>query len=236
MAVKKKAALKRRHGRAEGISRQSTAQLFLCHSHKDKPFVRRLARDLSELGVDVWMDEWELSPGDSLHTCIGTALSSIAFVGVVLSPASAKSKWCQSELEHALAREKQKGRTIAIPLLYRKVEPPPFLLGRLYADFTNSYFGALAQVAGFIHDLPVREVREQIVAANPATVESVKTCLEAAGWNGIKYLDEDDYTQLVRLLGKAGIKIKSDEFDIVRPVSKRAASTFRRSKRFKLKK
>ena len=39
------------------------AQLFLCHSHSDKPFVRRLAKDLSELSVDVWLDEWELIPG-----------------------------------------------------------------------------------------------------------------------------------------------------------------------------
>ena len=57
------------------------AQFFLCHSHSDKPFVRRLARDLSELAVDVWLDEWELAPGDSLHGCIGDAISSVAIRG-----------------------------------------------------------------------------------------------------------------------------------------------------------
>jgi hypothetical protein len=48
--------------------------LFLCHSSKDKKFVRQLAEELTELSVDVWLDEWELQPGDSLHECIGSAL------------------------------------------------------------------------------------------------------------------------------------------------------------------
>ena len=77
-------------------------QLFLCHSSKDKEFVRRLASDLKELSVRVWLDEWELEPGDSLHDCIGSALQESAYVGVVLSPDSVASKWCNRELQTAL--------------------------------------------------------------------------------------------------------------------------------------
>ena len=80
-------------------------QLFLCHSAKDKAFVRRLASELTELSVGVWLDEWELEVGDSLHECIGTAIDAAAYVGVVLSPNSAASKWCQRELQTSLARE-----------------------------------------------------------------------------------------------------------------------------------
>ena len=36
------------------------ADIFLCHSTVDKAFVRRLARDLREVMVSAWFDEWEL--------------------------------------------------------------------------------------------------------------------------------------------------------------------------------
>ncbi len=58
--------------------------LFLSHSSRDKPFVRRLADDLTFCEVDVWFDEWELQAGESLHDRIGQALERSKFVGVVL--------------------------------------------------------------------------------------------------------------------------------------------------------
>jgi hypothetical protein len=196
-------------------------QMFLCHSHADKPFVRTLARDLSSLGVHVWMDEWELEPGDSLHGCIGRALESAARVGVVLSPASVKSHWCRSELEQALTREKRSGEKIAIPLLHRAVKPPPFLEGRLYADFTRSYFSALTQVAGFLSQLPVREVAEAIHHRKPGTLEDAVACLEAAGWKGMKYIEADAYERVRKILRQSGIPLEGDEFEVVLTPKKR---------------
>src|SRR6266404_4739424 len=106
--------------------------LFLCHSSKDKKFVRQLADELTELSVDVWLDEWELQPGDSLHECIGSALESSAYIGIVLSPDSVESKWCRSELQAALAREMNLSRKLALPILCRRVSLPIFLADRLY--------------------------------------------------------------------------------------------------------
>lgn len=191
------------------------AQIFLCHSHADKPFVRRLAGHLSGLGVHVWLDEWELEPGDSLHGCIGRALQTVAHVGVVLSPDSVSSRWCQSELEQALTREKSTGDKVAIPLLHRRVSPPPFLEGRLYVDFSRSYYAALTQVAGFLNKLPVREITEAIARRKPKSVDDAVACLEAAGWKGMKYVKAADYEQVRRILQRSGVNLDSDQFDIV---------------------
>lgn len=111
--------------------------IFLCHSHKDKPFVRRLAEDLDGLSISVWYDDWELRPGNSLHMCISDALGWSAYVGVVLSPDSVSSRWCQDELEQALTHEKRTDRNIILPLLYREVLIPAFLAGRLHVDFSH---------------------------------------------------------------------------------------------------
>lgn len=40
--------------------------VFLSHNHVDKPFVRKLAADLEAHGVKCWLDEAEMSIGDSL--------------------------------------------------------------------------------------------------------------------------------------------------------------------------
>lgn len=40
--------------------------IFLSHNVADKPFVRRIARDLDNQGVRCWVDEAEIKVGDSL--------------------------------------------------------------------------------------------------------------------------------------------------------------------------
>jgi hypothetical protein len=197
----------------QAVSKQP--QVFLCHSHADKNFVRKLARDLSTVGVHVWMDEWELEPGDSLHGCIGDALKRAAHVGVVLSPDSVRSRWCKAELEHALTREKRGGNKIVIPMLHRRVDLPPFLDGRLYADFNRSYFGSLVQVAGFLNNLPIREVVEAIHSHKPKNMTDAMVCLEAAGWKGMKYIEANAYEQLRRIFKRSGVSLEGDEFEVV---------------------
>src|ERR1043165_1754519 len=78
--------------------------IFLCHNSKDKKFVRKLSRDLNRVGVDGWLDEWELEAGDSLHACSGNALLQCKFVWVIISPCLLKSSWCLDELSQSLSR------------------------------------------------------------------------------------------------------------------------------------
>ena len=196
-------------------------QMFLCHSHSDKPFVRKLAGHLSTLGVNVWMDEWEIEPGDLLHDRIGRALETVAHVGVVLSPDSVASRWWQSELDQALTREKSSGNKIAISLLHRRVSPPPFLAGRLYVDFSQSYFSALTKVVGLLNRLPVRDIAEAIVQRKPKTIDDTIACLEAAGWKGIKYVEAADYVRIQKILKQAGVDLRTNEFELVLRPKKR---------------
>ncbi len=40
--------------------------VFISHSEKDKPAVRELAERLRKDGLRVWLDEWEIKPGDAI--------------------------------------------------------------------------------------------------------------------------------------------------------------------------
>ena len=46
--------------------------VFLSHSSKDKAVVRAVAERLRADGLRVWIDDWEIRPGDSIPAKIET--------------------------------------------------------------------------------------------------------------------------------------------------------------------
>lgn len=113
------------------------SSIFLSHSSKDKFFARELAERLEAYGVKVWLDEAELNIGDSLTEKIGAAIEEADFLGVVLSENSVNSEWVQRELQVAMQKELRERRVVVLPLLLEKVDIPPFLRDKKYADFTD---------------------------------------------------------------------------------------------------
>lgn len=112
--------------------------IFLSHTNADKPFVRKLASDLEAHGIRYWIDEAEIKIGQSLIEKIREGLDEVNFVAAVLSPASIASPWVQRELDVAMNQEIMGKRIKVLPILYRRCELPGFLLGKLYADFTDA--------------------------------------------------------------------------------------------------
>lgn len=77
-------------------------RVFLSHNHNDKPFVRKLARDLENHGVRYWLDEAEMKIGDSLIQKIREGIDSVDYFAVVLSPDSINAPWVVNELDVAM--------------------------------------------------------------------------------------------------------------------------------------
>lgn len=87
-------------GRSDGFD------LFICHASEDKErVVRPLAKALLSRGLRVWLDELELTIGDSLHGRIDAGLARSRFGVVVISPAFFAKEWPQKELAGLAARE-----------------------------------------------------------------------------------------------------------------------------------
>ena len=51
-----------------------THDVFLSHSSKDKAVVRVVAERLRKDGLRVWLDDWEIRPGDSIPAKIEDGL------------------------------------------------------------------------------------------------------------------------------------------------------------------
>lgn len=113
------------------------ARIFISHSSKDKASVRMLAHNLSEYGIDAWLDEDELALGDRLTQRISKAIDSADYFVIVLSSHSIESRWVQKELDFALTKEATENRRIIVPILLERVELPDSIKDRIFADFTD---------------------------------------------------------------------------------------------------
>lgn len=81
-------------------------KVFLSHSKKDKTFIEKIANDLRSCGIDVWYDEWEIPPGESIRKKIfEDGIVSCDLFFVYLTKNSIPSYWVQKELDGALIHE-----------------------------------------------------------------------------------------------------------------------------------
>lgn len=113
--------------------------IFLSHNSKDKRSANKLYNHLKLTGIKVWYDEAELYPGDSLIDKIGTAINEVEYLGVLLTPNSVKSEWVKKEVEIALNNEIYERRVIVLPILIKRCDFPPFLIGKIYSDLSTPY-------------------------------------------------------------------------------------------------
>jgi hypothetical protein len=117
----------------------SPPRVFISHSHHDKAFVRQLVNDLRNANLRVWLDEQELSPGDSVIASVSQGLKDTDYLVAVLSRSSIQSKWFQAEVNAALSDQLSSKGTAVLPVLIEDVDLPVLLRDKLYADFRVGY-------------------------------------------------------------------------------------------------
>ena len=71
--------------------------VFLSHSSKDKAVVRAVAERLRADGVRVWLDAWELRPGDNIPAKIEEGLEHSRVLVLCMSAQAFGSDWAQLE-------------------------------------------------------------------------------------------------------------------------------------------
>jgi hypothetical protein len=98
--------------------------VFLSHASEDKDrFVLSFSAALRERGLDVWLDKWEMLPGDSLVDRIfSEGLGGAAAIVVVLSNQSIEKRWVAEELNAAVVKRIQEN-TRLIPVVLDGLEP-----------------------------------------------------------------------------------------------------------------
>jgi len=113
--------------------------VFISYSHKDSVFVDKLCQNLVAQKVHIWIDRWEMTPGDSLVSAVQAALEQAGAIIVVLSPDYINSQWCKKELNAGFIKELENSGNTIIPLLLIDCERPIFLREKVWADFRKEF-------------------------------------------------------------------------------------------------
>ncbi len=115
-------------------------KVFLCHASVDKPKVRELYRKLRANGIDAWLDEEKLLPGQDWKAEIAKALrSSDAIVVCVSTKSVNKEGFVQKEIVSALdiVEEKPEGTIFLIPTKLETCTVPERLSRWQWVDLFN---------------------------------------------------------------------------------------------------
>lgn len=131
-------------------------KVFLSHASEDKDrFVLGFARQLRENGVDAWLDQWEMKPGDSLVDKIfEQGLKDAHAVIIVLSATSVQKPWVREELNASVVNRISRG-TKLIPVVIDECEVPESLRTTIWQKVDNleDYSQSLQRILSAIFDV-----------------------------------------------------------------------------------
>ncbi len=97
--------------------------VFLSYAREDQDLAYDLRNALTADGIDCWLDETRLRPGDSLGDEIEAAIREREGFLVLIGPATTGSEWVRREIKIALATRDQRPEYRIVPLLLPGQKP-----------------------------------------------------------------------------------------------------------------
>lgn len=123
-------------------------RVFISYSRRNKAFAERLARDLDDAGLEVWIDFRQITGGELWQNEIYRGIERSEFIIFCMSPASVSSEWCNREI--AAAREQNK---LIIPIMVvdayedlQNSEALSWILNVHFISFVGGYEQAYTQL------------------------------------------------------------------------------------------
>ncbi len=111
------------------------SRIFISYSRVDEPFARKIARSLSDMGAQVWLDVEDIPAGMKWSTAIQQGLNVCQIMLLIVSPESMASNNVEDEWQYFLDNKKP-----IIPILFRPAEKH-FQINRLqHVDFHNGSY------------------------------------------------------------------------------------------------
>jgi len=202
-------------------------RVFVSHASEDKQrFVVKFAQRLRENGVDAWLDQWEMKPGDSLVDRIfEQGLKPAEAVVIVISAVSVQKPWVRQELNTSVVARISRGLKI-IPIVIDKCEIPECLQSTLWQriDDLQHYDDAYQRILDAIFDRstkpPLGEPPSRVAAVEaklPSLTASdqqvLRTIYEECMTEGGAFFQKapDDVRESIEILKQQGY-LNVDEF------------------------
>ena len=129
-------------------------KVFISHASEDKErFVVEFAIKLREKGIDAWVDQWEILPGDSLVDRIfEEGIKNAQAMIIVLSKISVQKPWVKEELNAGMVK-RISGKCKLIPVVIDDCEVPEALRSTVWEKIVdiNHYQKELDKIISAIY-------------------------------------------------------------------------------------
>ncbi|HYI07924.1 MAG TPA: tetratricopeptide repeat protein [Thermoanaerobaculia bacterium] len=102
-------------------------RVFISHSSKDMPAVEALDRALRERGIETWLDQWTIAPGDDIVARINAGLEEANAGLIVFSSHSRESRWVEAEVSYLTYARIQEGKVLIPVVAGDDAYVPPLL-------------------------------------------------------------------------------------------------------------
>lgn len=129
--------------------------IFLSHSHTDKPVIEPIAMGLRDVfgQESVFYDSWSIQPGDGIIEKMNEGLATPDFVFFFVSVASLQSKMVEVEWQNALFAS-TKGKVKIVPVRVDGAAMPPVLMQKVWIDlFSQGPDAAIQQIVGLVQGM-----------------------------------------------------------------------------------
>jgi hypothetical protein len=165
------------------------SKVFISYSHKDTAFADMLVDDLREAGIEVWIDQDAIEPGQSIVQRINQGLDSTDYVLILVSSAFLNSNWTRSESGAAVVEAIDSQRDNVIPLLLEDVWAgvPRLIRQTLFVDFRKyanllAYHSSLKTLVKTLTGVvaPVKSKRRPVVTVTGGREETAEKMFEVA--------------------------------------------------------
>jgi hypothetical protein len=127
-------------------------RVFVSHSTADKADAFRLASELAQHDIPIWIDSREIDIGESLTSRISEGIDKSTWFLLLVSPNSLASGWVAKELNAARSKERQLDRTLILPVLIQTAVLPGELSDRLYVDLSDGYLQHIERLVSRLKD------------------------------------------------------------------------------------
>src|SRR6266851_4469201 len=157
--------------------------VFISYAHADAAWVRTLAGNLHQAGLEVFYDEWRIEHGDLLVHKLDQGILTSRNGILVVSPASLSRPYVQAEYA-AMMRRALAGKQRLIPVLLEDAELPPLLSTLVPVDFRNAdgpdYDARLAELIRVLKGEPagppVRTGERRLPPGSGYPIAGIRSC------------------------------------------------------------
>ena len=132
--------------------------VFISHNARDKTHARLLATLLTQQGVSVWFDEWNIQPGESLTGSIEEGLSQTDVFVLLWSENAAASQWVGTEMRAYIRQRVDDDSLRIVPVMLDGTKLPVLVADYRGFDLSGGDLNIEDVVVGLTGNRTEREI------------------------------------------------------------------------------